>query len=72
MLDTSATEKPQSFIFRPSALVEKFIQRPVSELDKQQGLAFYRAKLNLHHLALLREFDELRRLDTMKRVERYW
>lgn len=72
MLDTSATEIPQSFIFRPSALVERFIQQPTPERDGHQSLAFYHAKLDLHHLALLREFDELLCLDTLKHVERYW
>lgn len=66
-------EIPISFSFHPPKLLEPFVAlNQPGELPPSQGLQAYRAKLDLHHLALLREFDELLCLDTLKNVERYW
>jgi SNF2 family DNA or RNA helicase len=66
-------EIPVNFSFQPAPLLEAFAaSKHGEELPPKQGLAAYRTKLNLYHLALLREFDELLCLDTLHGIERYW
>ncbi len=66
-------EIPLSFFFQPPKLLEPFAApHHNGDLPTGQGLAAYRAKLDLYHLALLREFDELLCLDTLHNIERYW
>ncbi len=72
MADLSVEEIPITFSFRPSPFIEALANEAAFDLRSDQGWSFYRAKLDLHHLALLREFDELLCLDTLKNVERYW
>jgi SNF2 family DNA or RNA helicase len=63
-------EIPITFSFQPPKLLEPYALPP--DLPERQTLGAYRAKLDLYHLALLREYDELLCLDTLKNVERYW
>jgi SNF2 family DNA or RNA helicase len=73
MQSNRITEIPLSFSFQPSKLLEPFATpNHDGDLPPGQGLAAYRAKLDLYHLALLREFDELLCLDTLTNIERYW
>jgi len=73
MSTTAGVEIPLSFSFQPPTLLEAFApSHHDGELPLGQGLAAYRTKLNLYHLALLREFDELLCLDTLHGIERYW
>ncbi|MGH7494568.1 MAG: DEAD/DEAH box helicase [bacterium] len=65
-------EIPITFSFRHAPFVEALASEAAPAFGPDQGLSFYRAKLDLHHLALLREFDELLCLDTLQNVERYW
>jgi len=66
-------EIPVNFSFQPATRLEAFAaSNHDEELPPKQGLAAYRTKLNLYHLALLREFDELLCLDTLHGIERYW
>jgi SNF2 family DNA or RNA helicase len=69
----TAAEIPISFSFQAPKFLELFAApNHDNSLPPQQGLAAYRTKLELYHLALLREFDELLCLDTLHHVERYW
>jgi SNF2 family DNA or RNA helicase len=72
MRDLSAEEISITFSFRTAPFVEALAGDATPAFGPDQGLPFYRAKLDLHHLSLLREFDELLCLDTLKNVERYW
>ena len=73
MQPKAVAEIPLTFSFQPPGLLEPFASPPLDgELPSGQGLAAYRTKLNLYHLALLREFDELLCLDTLHGIERYW
>lgn len=68
-----AAEIPVSFSFSPATALEIFsAANGDHNMPANQGLAAYRTKLKLHHLALLREFDELLCLDTLHGIERYW
>ncbi len=42
------------------------------EILPRQDFEFYRAKLELYRLALLREYDELLCLETLRGVDHYW
>jgi SNF2 family DNA or RNA helicase len=73
MQPNAIAEIPLSFSFQPLKLLEAFAAPGYDgDLPAGQGLAAYRAKLDLYHLALLREFDELLCLDTLNNIERYW
>ncbi len=78
MQSNRVAEVPVSFFFQPPQLLEPYGRSPFAALKQDgdpppgQGLAAYRAKLDLYHLALLREFDELLCLDTLTHIERYW
>jgi SNF2 family DNA or RNA helicase len=73
MQPNAVAEIPLSFSFQPPKLLEPFAApNENDDLPPGQGLAAYRAKLDLYHLALLREFDELLCLDTLTHIERYW
>ncbi|MDZ7362342.1 MAG: DEAD/DEAH box helicase [candidate division KSB1 bacterium] len=73
MPSKTAAEIPLSFSFHsPNHLAPFAGPNGDGDLPPGQGLAAYRAKLDLYHLALLREFDELLCLDTLRNIERYW
>ena len=73
MTENVMEEIPISFSFLSPKRLEPFtVPASALELPAGQGLQAYRVKLDLYHLALLREFDELLCLDTLKNVERYW
>ncbi|MCI0691627.1 DEAD/DEAH box helicase [candidate division KSB1 bacterium] len=73
MQPNATAEIPLSFSFQPPKHLEPFAApNHDGDLPPGQGLAAYRAKLDLYHLALLREFDELLCLDMLTNVERYW
>lgn len=65
-------EIPITFSFQPPKAFEPFAAAENYQESPGQRLRSYRAKLDLYHLALLREFDELLCLDALKNVERYW
>jgi len=66
-------EIPVTFSFQPPKALEPFAaSMNQDEAPANQTLRAYRAKLDLYHLALLREFNELLCLDALKNVERYW
>lgn len=68
MPEVISAEIPVTFSFRPVEAVAD----PAGAAAGAPSLAFFRARLDLHHLALLREFEELLCLDTLHNVERYW
>src|SRR5574341_1021417 len=73
MRPNTLAEIPISFSFQPPQLLESFAAlKHDGDLPPGQGMAACRAKLDLYHLALLREFDELLCLDTLNNIERYW
>lgn len=73
MQPNGIAEIPLNFSFQPPKLLEAFATpNHDGDLPPGQGLAAYRAKLDLYHLALLREFDELLCLDSLNNIERYW
>jgi len=73
MQSNAVAEIPLSFSFQsPKHLAPFAGLNGHGDLPPGQGLAAYHAKLDLYHLALLREFDELLCLDTLRNIERYW
>jgi SNF2 family DNA or RNA helicase len=73
MQPNAVAEIALTFSFQPPKLLESFAApNREGDLPPTQGLAACRAKLNLYHLALLKEFDELLCLDTLTHIERYW
>ncbi len=62
-----------TFAFAPPQNLSTFVDAQLTgETRPRQDFKLYQAKLDLYRLALLREYDELLCLDTLRGVDHYW